>query len=91
MYFSDDQTLSSGKSLGGRLVKHFAFRDAVNAGNPGNSGLRADGDVAVFDKLADFFDRFLDVAAVGVAVDHHFFAALSAQQIVERRFKRLSL
>jgi len=56
-----------------------------------NAGLGPDGLVAEVDIGADGLDGLGDVAAVGVAIDHHAVTAAAAQQLVQRHAGHLGL
>src|SRR5580693_9308261 len=75
----------------GRFVVELVFRNAVGGGNPGNTRLRANGAIAHGRVFADFVDGFLDVAAVGVAVDHDAGAAFSTEKVVNRSVEGFAL
>jgi hypothetical protein len=75
----------------GRFVEELAAADAVGILDAGHAGLRADRLVAHVDIVADRLDRLGDVAAVGVAIDHHAIAAAPAEELIERHPGHLGL
>src|SRR5271169_3080750 len=72
------------KAFFGGFVVELVFCNAVGRWQPGNSRLRAYGEVAHGGVFGDFIDGLFDVAAVCVAVDHDAVAALSADKVVKR-------
>ena len=75
----------------GGLVEGVPAADAVDLLQPGHAALRADGLVAELGVAQHLVDRLLDVAAVGVAVDHDAAAARATQHLVQRQAGGLGL
>ena len=65
------------------LIMERAPADAIGVLNARHAALRADRLVAHLDILADGIDRFLNVTAVGMAIDHDPVATAPAEQLVQ--------
>src|SRR6218665_2947793 len=75
----------------GRLVEQPALADGVALVQARHAALRANRLVAGLDIAQHLVERLLDVAAVGMAVDHDAGAALAAEQLVQRQARSLGL